>query len=116
MATRMALIVWSRFSAWSNTMLAGDSNTSPVTSRPFGHAGVLHHLAPDGRVRVVERGQAVHELHPAVAGRVEQRPVHLVRLQELDPLVPDVLGLAHRDPDVGVDEVDAAHGLGRRRR
>ena len=27
-------MVWSRFSAWSNTMLAGDSKTSPVTSRP----------------------------------------------------------------------------------
>src|SRR5262245_60810437 len=33
-ATRIALIVWRRFSAWSNTMLAPDSKTSPVTSRP----------------------------------------------------------------------------------
>ncbi len=29
------MIVCSRFSAWSNTMLAGDSKTSPVTSRPL---------------------------------------------------------------------------------
>jgi len=33
-ATMIALIVCSRFSAWSNTMEAGDSNTSSVTSSP----------------------------------------------------------------------------------
>src|SRR5690349_13639074 len=33
-ATRIALIVCRRFSAWSNTILAGELNTSPVTSRP----------------------------------------------------------------------------------
>src|SRR5262245_26008397 len=31
----MALMVWRRFSAWSKTMLAADSKTSPVTSRPL---------------------------------------------------------------------------------
>ena len=39
-ATRTALIVCRRFSAWSNTMLAGDSNTSLVTSMPVGHVGL----------------------------------------------------------------------------
>lgn len=34
-ATITALIVCIRFSAWSNTMLAGLSNTSSVTSTPF---------------------------------------------------------------------------------
>ena len=77
-ATSSALIVCRRFSAWSNTMLAGDSNTSPVTSRPVAHPGVLHHLPADDRVRVVERRQAVHELRLRVAGRAEQRRVHLV--------------------------------------
>ena len=38
-------------------------------------------------------------------------PVHLVRREELDPLGPDALVLAHRDPDVGVEEVDARHTL-----
>src|SRR6516225_8825369 len=33
-ATRMALMVCRRFSAWSKTMLAPELNTSPVTSRP----------------------------------------------------------------------------------
>ena len=33
-ATRMALMVCRRFSAWSNTMLAGDPKTSRVTSNP----------------------------------------------------------------------------------
>src|SRR4029079_12878251 len=33
-ATRMALIVCRRFSAWSKTMLAGERKTSSVTSSP----------------------------------------------------------------------------------
>src|SRR5207248_3022207 len=32
-ATMTALMVWNRFSAWSNTIDRGDSNTSSVTSR-----------------------------------------------------------------------------------
>ena len=34
-----------------------------------------------------------------------ERGVDLVGPQQLDALVPDFLGLAHRDPDVGVQEV-----------
>ena len=59
----------------------------------------------------MERRQAVHELHVRVAGRAEQVRVDLVGQQQLDALVPDLLGLAHRDPHVGVDEVDAGHAL-----
>jgi hypothetical protein len=40
-AMRMALNGCSRFSAWSNTMLAADSKTSPVTSRPEVLASVV---------------------------------------------------------------------------
>jgi hypothetical protein len=35
-ATITALMVWRRFSAWSKTMLAGDSKTASVTSSPSG--------------------------------------------------------------------------------
>jgi hypothetical protein len=34
-ATMIALMVCSRFSAWSNAMFEADSKTSLVTSRPF---------------------------------------------------------------------------------
>ena len=37
--------------------------------------------------------------------------VDLVRRQQLDPLLPHALVLAHRDPDVGVEEVDAGDAL-----
>ena len=104
-------MVCSRFSAWSNTMLASDSKTSPVTSRPSLHAGVLHHLLPDDGVRVMERRQAVHELDPRLTGALQQRGVHLVRLEQWDPLVPHVLRLAHRDPHIGVHEVHPGNGL-----
>ena len=42
--------------------------------------------------------------------------VHLVGRQQLHPLRPDVLRLTHRDPHVGVDEVDARRPPRRRRR
>ena len=101
-------MVCSRFSAWSKTMLAGDSKTSSVTSRPSVMPVCSMISRPTTVFGVVERRQAVHELDLRVAGRVEERRVDLVRREQLDALVPDVLGLAHRDPHVGVDEVDAA--------
>ena len=67
-ATRMALMVWRRFSAWSNTMLAPDSKTSPVTSSPEVMPVCSMISRPDRGVGVVERGQAVHELDLRVAG------------------------------------------------
>ena len=111
----MALMVCIRFSAWSNTIGAVDSNTSSVTSIPSMPKRLVDLLADLG-LAVVERGQAVHELHGWIAGRARSVGVDLVRHQELDPLVPDRLGLAHRDPDVGVEEVDALDALGRRPR
>ena len=107
-ATSMALIVCRRFSAWSNTMLAGDSNTSPVTSRPVAHPGVLHHLPADDGVRVVERGQAVHELDPWVAGLLAAAPRSPGTARAAATRSSHTsFVLAHRHPHVGVDEVDA---------
>ena len=56
-----------RFSAWSNTIEAGPSNTL------LGHlhavdAERLRDLRPDRRLRVVEGRQAVHELGVRIAG------------------------------------------------
>jgi hypothetical protein len=45
-ATSTALLVCSRFSAWSKMMLAGDSNTSPGHFEAGGHAGVIHDFRP----------------------------------------------------------------------
>ena len=42
-----------------------------------------------------------------------RRAIDLEGREEPHPLDPHVLGLAHRDPHVGVDEVGAGHGLGR---
>src|SRR5215471_3593587 len=76
-----------------------------------GHAGVLHDLPADGGVRVVERGQAVHELGRGVPGGAHQGGVDLVGGEHPDPVRPDILGLAHGHPHVGVDEVDTGNGL-----
>ena len=75
-------------------------------------AELLEDLLAEGRLAVVEGGQAVHEPHQRVAGAFDQRGVDLVGPQLLDPLGPPLLGLAHGQPDVGVDEVDARDTLG----
>ncbi|MNO80738.1 hypothetical protein D3C76_719530 [compost metagenome] len=49
----------------------------------------------------------MHELGARVAGGFHQFGVDLVRQQLLDTLGPGFDRLAHRDPHVGVDEVDA---------
>src|SRR6478736_6779998 len=80
----------------------------------LGQPMLLEHLLADLRVRVVERGQAVHELRVRVAGRGHRGGVDLVRQELPDPLRPDLLGLAHRDPHVRVQEVCALDALGHR--
>ena len=67
-----ALIVCIRFSAWSNTIERSDSKTSFVTSMPSS-PNSLEHLLADLGLAVVERRQAVHELHVRVAGLRDQR-------------------------------------------
>ena len=114
-ATMTALIVCSRFSASSKTSEAGDSKTSSVTSSAV-QPELLEDLLPDLRLGVVERRQAVHELHVRVAGQRHRLGVHLVGQEQLDALRPDLVGLAHRDPDVGEQDVAALRPPRRRRR
>ena len=67
----------------------------------------FHDLLADRGVRIVKRGQAVHELHLRVAGRLQQLPVDLEVLEQVNTFRPHRVGLAHRHPDVGVDEIHA---------
>ena len=99
-------MVWSRFSAWSKTMLAGDSKTSPVTSSPSGMGGV-HHLGADAVLGSWNAGRQCMNL-AGVAGAVHEVGVHLVGAEQVTAR-PRRPWLAHRHPDVGVDEVDAVH-------
>src|SRR5689334_23614267 len=78
--------------------LAGDFETR-------GHAGVLHDLASHGGVRVMVRGQAVHELDGRVPAAFHQGGVDLIGLEHADPVRPNVLGLAHGHPHICVDAV-----------
>ena len=100
-------MVWTRFSAWSKTTDAGDSKTSSVASIAS-MPNFRKMSSPIFVCAVVERREAVEELRLRVPRRGHEGGVDLVRQEELDPLGPDGVGLAHRDPDVGVDEVDAA--------
>ncbi len=104
-----ALMVCSRFSAWSNTMEAGDSKTSSVTSSASDPALVVD-LLPDLGLGVVQRGQAVHELHRGVPGGRHRLRVHLVGQQRVDAGVPLLGRLPHGQPHVGVQVVRARHG------
>jgi hypothetical protein len=60
----------------------------------------------------MECGQAVHELDSRVTRLAQEGRVDLVRGEEMDAFVPDVLRLTHRHPNVGVDEVGAGDGFG----
>jgi hypothetical protein len=60
----------------------------------------------------MECGQAVHELDGRVTRLAQEGRVDLVRGEEMDAFVPDVLRLTHRHPSVGVDEVGAGDGFG----
>src|SRR5436190_7925971 len=66
-------------------------------------------LSANLRGAVVKGRQAVHELHLRVAGPPDQVGVDLIRLQKLDSVMPQRLVLAHREPDVSRDEIDAAY-------
>ena len=57
------------------------------------------------------RRQAVHE-DGVGAGLGHERRVDLIRRERGNALGPDALGLAHGDPDVGIDHVRALHGRG----
>src|SRR3954447_7781707 len=83
--------------------LIGD--LEPVEPEP------LEDVLADDRVTVVERRKAVQELHVRVAGAAKQLRVHLVRPQQADALLPHGRVFAHRDPDVGVQVVDAGDAL-----
>src|SRR4051812_10534939 len=75
------------------------------------HAEALVDVLADLGPAVVEGRQAVHEPDLRVPGALDDRRVHLVGGQQLDPLLPDRLLLAHGDPDVGVEVVHAADSL-----
>jgi hypothetical protein len=60
-------------------------------------------------------GRQCMNLDLRIAAGLHQRGVHLVLHQQADALLPHFLGLAHGDPDVGVDEVDAFDRLSGRR-
>ena len=88
---RRAFCVWSRFSAWSKTTEADDSSTSAVTSSPRWAGRQCMKSAPGAAIAI-------------------RRAVHLVGAKDPSPLGGFDF-LAHRRPDIGVDGVDACHGL-----
>ena len=75
----------------------------------LGDAELRRDLGTGGGVRIVEAGQAVQE----DGGRIGQGHELLgdaVGLELLDALGPDLVGLAHGDPHVGVDDVGTRAG------
>src|SRR3546814_5486005 len=55
----------------------------------------------------MEARQAVHELSMWVAGRLHDIGGYAIGFEQLDPLCPSRLRLAHRYPDVGINVVAA---------
>ena len=61
------------------------------------------------RIRIVQRGQAVHKFRVRVVGCSHEAARHLVGKHQLDAFAPEVGGFAHRDPDIGVQEVASSN-------
>jgi len=59
----------------------------------------------------VESGQAVQKLRRRVPGPFHHRAIDLVRPHQVDPPFPLALRVAHRQPHIGVNEVDARNSL-----
>ena len=76
----------------------------------LGDAELLGNLCAGGRQRVVEGGQAVQE-DGILVREIHELLRHAVGLKQADALGPDLLGLAHRDPDVGIDHMSTADAL-----
>ena len=65
----------------------------------------------DRRLGVVIGRQAVHE-DSIVGSHAHNLGGHAIGLQKLDALAPNLVGLAHGNPDVGVNRVGTGHALG----
>src|SRR4029078_5435966 len=76
----------------------------------IGHPVGFCDLFAEGSFGVLKRWQAMHETNLWIATSLHQLHVRLVRCEQIDSLFPDFLWLAHRYPDVSVNEVDALHG------
>ena len=78
-------------------------------------AKLLRDIGPDGRLGIVEAWQAVHE-DSIRSGLLHDGGIDLIRRKQADALCPQLGGLSHRDPDVGVEHVGIAralvHGVG----
>src|SRR5438128_12429406 len=72
---------------------------------------MLIDLAANFCLPVMEGRQAMHELDVGVAGFPDDIHVDLVRLEQVDALLPYRLVFPHRHPDVGVEEFDAIDPL-----
>ena len=104
------MIVCMRFSACSNAIFVSELEHL-LGDLHGGDAELLVNIAPHLRLEIVERGETMHELGARIAGGLHQVGVDLIWLEQLDPFRPDLLRLPHRHPDVGVDKVDAGHGV-----
>ena len=79
------------------------------------HAGKTEffvNVATDGGLEVVEGGKTVHEAALGTCG-FHEGGVDAVGGEVADALFPDLGGLAHGDPNVGVDDVGVLDGNGR---
>ena len=109
-ATIIALIVCIRFSAWSKTIEASTRRRRRSPRAPSRPNRSYTSIA-DGVSRSWNAGRQCMNLTRGFPVARKHFRVDLVRREQLDPLGPDLLGLTHRHPHIGVDEVDAVHSL-----
>ena len=59
----------------------------------------------------MEGGQTVHKFHIGVTGCVDDPLVNLIGRHQANAFCPGFFGFAHRDPDIGVEEIDVVYAF-----
>ena len=109
-ATMTALIVCSRFSAWSKTIECSDSKTSSVTSRPsMPYSSKIS--SPTFVSRLWKAGRQCMNFTFGLPVRATTSLFTWYGVRSLIRSSQTLFVLAHRDPHVGVEVVDAGHAL-----
>ena len=71
----------------------------------FGQTDFFEYVLADLGFQIVKRRKAMHEFGSGIMRGPHHGPVDLIRPKQIDPTLPHFVGLPHRNPYVGIDEI-----------
>jgi hypothetical protein len=92
---------------WRSGSLAAMRSLKTVRPRASSHRCGCGRGIASSALSAVKRRQAMHVFRAQISGLLHHPGVDLIGHQQLDPFSSFFLGLAHREPDIGIDEINA---------